>query len=404
MASKAQQKEWLALFEDAEGQAPTGYQVKQWLFGGQSIATKVALFPLHDYSGQIVTDLFGEDGYFADTDLFWQKQSEAVAAKRDALLAAGWGAVEVLETGERFSSWEYEKTPKKKGGKVFITVSHRGEVEIHEGWLSRKEARRSRRAGDNEADPVAVKPVRPEVTNSLQTYIDLHRHAAVRTALLDHPGAALRLMVAHAIAGSSLWQVSPDRHPAVGETIAASLAASPAQAAFADRCEAVRRLLDLPDDHETIAHGNGDAYAAVAIFVRLLALADDDVLRVLAIVMGETLEAGSALVEAVGVHLRVDMGQTWKADDAFFDLIRDRAVINAMVADVAGKQCADGNIAEKVKTQKQVIRDCLAGENGRVKAENWLPGWMAFPVRAYTDNGLKTAEEWARVSNFFEHA
>jgi hypothetical protein len=26
-----------------------------------------------------------------------------------------------------------------------------------------------------------------------------------------------------------------------------------------------------------------------------------------------------------------------------------------------------------------VIRDCLAGTNGRTKVEGWLPGWMAFP-------------------------
>ena len=67
MATKAQQKGWLELFESGEGNVPFRYQLKQWLFGGQSIATKVALFPLADYSGQIVADLFGEDSYFADT-------------------------------------------------------------------------------------------------------------------------------------------------------------------------------------------------------------------------------------------------------------------------------------------------------------------------------------------------
>jgi ParB family transcriptional regulator, chromosome partitioning protein len=68
LASKAQQKEWLALFEDAAQCAPTGTQLKQWLFGGQSIAAAVALFPLEQYQGRIVADLFGEDAYFADTD------------------------------------------------------------------------------------------------------------------------------------------------------------------------------------------------------------------------------------------------------------------------------------------------------------------------------------------------
>ena len=122
MASKAQQKEWLALFADAESHAPRGYQLKQWLFGGQSIATKVALFPVEEYAGPISADLFGEDSYFADADLFWQKQNEAIAARRDRLLAAGWTDVIVLAPGQHFHSWEHEKTPKGKGGKTFIAV------------------------------------------------------------------------------------------------------------------------------------------------------------------------------------------------------------------------------------------------------------------------------------------
>lgn len=143
LATKAQQKGWLALFEDPEGFAPTGYHLKQWLFGGQSIATKVALFALDQYPGPIVADLFGEDSYFADPDPFWALQNQAIAAKRDALLEAGWSEVVILEPGRSFATWEHVKTPKKKGGKVFITVSPRGEVEVHDGWLTMKEARRT---------------------------------------------------------------------------------------------------------------------------------------------------------------------------------------------------------------------------------------------------------------------
>jgi ParB family chromosome partitioning protein len=66
-------------------------------------------------------------------------------------------------------------------------------------------------------------------------------------------------------------------------------------------------LLDLPEDEPAIAGGNGDDYATASVFVRLLTLPDEDVLRILAIVMGETLAAGSAVVEAIGVHLKLDM-------------------------------------------------------------------------------------------------
>jgi ParB family chromosome partitioning protein len=402
LASKAQQKEWLASFSDPEQYAPRGYQLKQWLFGGQSVSTKVALFPVADYPGQIVSDLFGEDAYFADADLFWQKQNEAIAAKRDALLEAGWREVVVLEPGEHFQSWEHEKTPKKKGGKVFITVSHRGEVEIHEGWLSRKEARRARSKDGSDTDATPPKAARPEVTSALQAYIDLHRHAAVRAAVAEHPSVALRLMVAHAITGSRLWSVKPEPQETRNEATAASLAASASETTFAAKRREVLELLGFAGEEGPIAGGNGDDYGTAGFFARLLPLSDEDVLRILAVVMGETLEAGSAVVEAVGVHLKLDMSGVWQPDDAFFDLIRDRQVINAMVADVAGKVTADGNVAEKVKTQKQIIRDCLAGENGRTKVESWLPGWMQFPVWAYTDHGgLRNAEQWARVRSLF---
>jgi ParB family chromosome partitioning protein len=405
LASKAQQKEWLALFEDEAQSAPFGRQLKQWLFGGQSISTKVALFPLADYPGQIVADLFGEDGYFADADLFWQKQNEAIAAKRDALLAAGWSEVVVLETGRRFFEWEHEKTPKRKGGKVFVTVSQQGEVEFHEGWLSRQEARRGHRQDGAEEERRPAKPARPEVTSALQTYVDLHRHAAVRAVLLDHPGVALRLMLSHAIVGSRLWHVHPEPQVAKTEAVAASLAASKGELAFNARRADILALLGLSEERDTVTIANGDDYAATALFVRLLSLSDDEVLRVLAVVMGETLAAGSALVEAVGVYLKIDMTSLWQPDDAFFELLRDKPVLNAMLAEVAGKAVADANIAEKTKTQKHIIRDCLSGSNGRVRVENWLPGWMMFPVHSYTERGgFATADEWARVRDLFPSA
>ncbi|RAZ72891.1 ParB/RepB/Spo0J family partition protein [Mesorhizobium atlanticum] len=403
MASKAQQKDWLALFADPDSRAPRGWQLKQWLFGGQSIATKVALFPIADYPGLIVSDLFGEESYFADADLFWQKQNEAIAATREAYLEAGWAQVVALEPGQYFHSWDYEKTPKKKGGKVIITVSQRGEVEAHEGYLSRKEARRARAEGEtaDEAEPPA-KPSRPELTGPLQNYVDLHRHAAVRTALLDHPGVALRLMLAHAIVGSSLWTVRVEPQRAANEAVAASVAACKAQAAFAEKQRTVLALLGTLDEDGPVTGGNGDDFALASVFARLLALPDDDVLRVLALVMAETLSAGSAIVEALGNHLGLDMHGWWQPDDAFFDLLRDRHVANEILADIGGRVVADGNSSEKVKTQKKIIRDFLAGENGRQKVDGWLPRWMAFPVSSYTNRGgFRTADQWAKVQTLF---
>ena len=124
LASKAQQKEWLSLFDDPEQHAPSGAQLKQWLFGGQPIATSVALFRLEQYEGKIIGDLFSENAYFADTTSFWRLQNEAIAARREAYLEAGWKDVVVLETGKHFISWEHEKTSKKKAAR-FSSPSRR---------------------------------------------------------------------------------------------------------------------------------------------------------------------------------------------------------------------------------------------------------------------------------------
>ncbi|MCP4225963.1 MAG: chromosome partitioning protein ParB, partial [Actinomycetia bacterium] len=120
LASKAQQRAWWKLFENPEQHVPMGHDLKAWLFGGHEIPTEVALFPLDIYSGQIVTGLVGEQCYCADTEQFGRLQNEAIATKRDALVAAGWSEVIILEPGQRFHGWEYEPAAKEQGGRVYV--------------------------------------------------------------------------------------------------------------------------------------------------------------------------------------------------------------------------------------------------------------------------------------------
>jgi len=118
-----------------------------------------------------------------------------------------------------------------------------------------------------------------------------------------------------------------------------------------------------------------------------MALSDEEVTRILAVAIGETLMAGAAVVDAVGTRLGLRMAEVWQADDAFFDLVRDREVVDAMLAEVAGRAVADANASATLKVRKGIVRDCLAGANGRDKVEGWTPAWMDFPARSYTDRG-----------------
>ncbi|MGR4866546.1 ParB/RepB/Spo0J family partition protein [Caulobacter sp. LARHSG274] len=400
LATKSQQKAWLAIYDDPDQPTPLGQGLKNWLFGGASIPTRHALFSLDDYPGAIIADLFGEDSYFTDPGLFWTHQNAALAARREALLAQGWSAVEVLETGRSFDAWKHERVSKAKGGKVYLSVSHRGEITAHEGFLTAKEARRARAAADKaargESGRAGPTTDRAEVTGAQQSYIDLHRRAAVRAVLASHTGVALRLLVAHAVAGSHLWTIKADPARGGNQAVSASLETCPAEARFRAQRAMAAALLGADPERDLV--GQRREGGAAGVFAKLLSLPDADVLAVAAVVIGETLAAGSAEVEAAGAFLKIDMGEFWTPDEAFFDLMRDREAVNAMLKEVGGKKVADGNLTEKVKTQKAILRDFLDGTNDRPKVARWTPKWLTFPAGAYTRRPFATAQRSKAVA------
>jgi ParB family transcriptional regulator, chromosome partitioning protein len=388
LATKAQQKAWLALFEGEDSYAPRGSQLKAWLFGGGAISVKAALFDMADYSGQIVTNLFEEDGYFADSDAFWTAQQAEIEKRKAQYLEDGWSAVEIVPPQSHFSTWEHEKAPKRKGGRVYIAVNSRGEVTFHEGYVTQKEGQRLRKAEAEGKDVKALpKMVRPELTSTLTTYVDLHRHAAVRAELASHPSVALRVMVAHAIAGSPLWKVEVQSQRTRNDAVNESIENCVAEARFDERRRAVLDLLGFDAERATVTCDRYSGGALGPLVTRLLELPDAVVMEVLAIVMAETLASGSDLIETLGPVLKVDMADYWMADAAFYNLLRDREVGLAILAEVGGSAVATANAAEKGKTVKGLIADFLTGENGRPKTERWVPRWMAFPPSAYTARG-----------------
>ena len=231
LASEDQQREWFDLWSNDDAEyVPTGRQLKAWLLGGEHISTDKALFDLekyHGYAGQILTDLFGEESVFADAATFWKCQNEALAKKVEDLKSKGWTDVIVLDKGRYFAKWDHVARSSSDGGKVYVEVRDSGEITFHEGFITTKDAARSDKAksvGDDKASETSTS--RPEMTQPLQTYFELHRHAAVRAKLFQHPDIAMRLMVAHAIVGSGLWQVRPEpqrsRHEATLESVGGS--------------------------------------------------------------------------------------------------------------------------------------------------------------------------------------
>lgn len=381
LASKAQQKEWLAMLDEPNAYCPTGSQLKAWLFGGASIPTSPAIFDLATYEGELVTDLFGEESYFASAEAFWAAQSAAVEAKAASFREAGWSEVIVLEPGSYFHTWEHEHRTKKQGGKVYIAVSHRGDVSIHEGYVSRREAQRQEQGGTGE------KPKRPELTGPLQNYIDLHRHALVRSRLASEPMNALRVLLAHAIVGSSLWNVRVEPQRALSDAIAESVETCPSETLFDLYRRDILDRLGFDPEAPTVTGGYDGTGGIFGLFAKLLDCRDETILDALVLVMAETLEAGTPLIELLGRQLELDMADSWSADRAFLDLIKDREVLDGMVTELAGEDAAEANAKATGKVKRQIVADCLNGVNGRAKVERFVPRWMAFPPAAYTSRG-----------------
>jgi ParB family transcriptional regulator, chromosome partitioning protein len=402
LATKQQQKDWLALWDDEEQHAPRGNTLKKWLLGGENIPTSVALFDLGQYQGEIITDLFGEEKFFVNMEGFWALQDAAVQTKRGEYLAQGWIRVEIKPRGTRFYEWEYQKAPKKKGGAVWIAVSERGEVEIHEGYVSRDEARKREKQQRGETE--THKAAKPELTAPMQNYVELHRLASIRLELLNHPQVALRLSLAHMIVGSSLWMVKPEPMKPAKPEIGASLAANPATGYFDERRKELLTLLGFEEDRGSLVRPNGDDYSLASIFAQLLKLSEEGVLRLVALAMAETLAVGTKTAELIGAVTGATLND-WRPDDTFFDLLNGKDVVNSLLTDAGSPAIAEGNKGETAKVQKGIIKDIMRGENGREQNADWLPAYFRFPASAHTNRGgIAIVDKWHSVAGLLNSA
>ncbi len=388
LATEDQQATWLEIFH-GDYYAPQGEQLKAWLTGGARIKTDVALFDLSDFDGTIITDLFGDTAYFQDPDLFWTHQNKAIATAVSEWTEEGWNEIVLMERGEHFMSWEHGKRTMEQGGKIFLAIGHDGSVTPHIGYLSNADIKKidAILKTGGEADAPA-KTDKPEMSGPLSDYVALHRHAAIRASLLDHPSVALRLTVAHMLVGSDLWSVAPQQTTSRKDSTSESVAASAGAKRFDDERAWVFDLLGLEPPTEYYSPSKKLAVGEVTrVFSALLELDEATVMRVMTFAMCESLSAGSTVIEAVTHAVPVNMETLWEPDDAFFDILRDKRVINAMVKDIAGKSCADGALTDTGKVQKDIIRNRMAGHG--VSADkarpDWRPRWMQVPARHYLD-------------------
>ena len=387
VASKSKQAAWLKLAKDEEQDTPRHGWLKDWIMGEEQISTKAALFDLKDYKGTILTDLFGEKEYFADPDKFWMLQNVKIAEAVAEYEAGGW-QVELMERGARFNSWAYTKRPIEAGGKVFIAVGNDGDVECHCGFLSNEDAKKIQAilTGQDESEAKKAPTQKPEMSGPLKEYVTLHRHSAIRAEMLKHPLVALRLTVAHMLVGSYRWSVEAQGTKSRKDSTRNSVAGSHGATIFEAERKAIYELVGLEQFDSPYSPRKRLAQGELTpVFARLLELDDAAVMRVMAFAMAESLQADEPVVEALTYAYPVDLAAMWEPDDAFFDILRDKKVINAMVKDIAGKGTSDGCLTDTGKAQKQIIRNRIAGHGVDAPNPDWRPRWMKVPAQSYFD-------------------
>src|SRR3546814_14468465 len=82
LASKSQQKSWLALADDDNAYLPTGHQLKAWLFGGKSIPVRHALFDVEARGLAPIAALFCEGRNLAYAGASWRAHDAPIEARR----------------------------------------------------------------------------------------------------------------------------------------------------------------------------------------------------------------------------------------------------------------------------------------------------------------------------------
>jgi len=403
LASPVKQKEYLALVK--KGQAPQDWQLRRWVLAKGEYRVEYALFDKAAYTGPIVNDLFGEVEVFTDGEMFWTLQNEAVAKLAEGYQEKGWNVV-VMERGDRFHSWDHEKTAKKNGGRVYIEVSASGEVEAHEGYLTEAEAKRLRKAqekgaggddaqgGEATDQPMAA---RAEISASLQNYVNAHRAEAVKAGMIDHPKVAFRYAVAVLAFGNANVRIDADRiRYIIDDETTASVEASAAAKRYAAHRAKITEKHGIDLERTT-----DRTEAALGLFAKLLDMTDTQVMQVLAIVMAEKLQSDNGEIDVLGTLFEIDMADNWTPDDAFFDQLRDKRVIGAMLAEVGGKKVADANSTSTGKVMKGIVRDFLTGTNDRQQVSGWVPPYLRFPTAnygtAYNNPAQKSAVEYRKA-------
>ena len=121
-------------------------------------------------------------------------------------------------------------------------------------------------------------------------------------------------------------------------------------------------------------------HALGQVLEKLMTLSDAQVLSLVAVLAAETLPVGAAIIDPLGETLGADVAKHWQPDATLFNLVRGRAVVEAMAIEVLGPEAAPKAMQDTLVSAKALI-----AEVAKTKATGWRPRWLAFPMGSYHD-------------------
>ena len=207
----------------------------------------------------------------------------------------------------------------------------------------------------------------------------------------------------HMVCGSAHFKMEADPRRAQKEGTHASAAANPAQIALEAERDALAPLIGLKASDKRLFSDWSDKLSTPSVFAKCLKLDDETITRLQTFLMCEALSVGTGLIDAVGSLCGADMNDHWTPDDAFFDIMRDKGVIRAMITDAANKEVADAHATATAKVQKATLRDYVEGSDTRKPNADFRVRWAAFPSKPYRKiDGCPPALNWKRVKAAFK--
>ena len=287
--------------------------------------------------------------------------------KADRLHEAGYRLSEQLNDFDE-QLRQYSPTMRAAAGAI-VTIDRDGEAVIHRGLLRDAEAKALRALAHVQAgtDPAQTEDAesleaKPRLSEKLTQRLSAHRTAALQIELARHPQAALAALV-HGLVRTILQggyvvelPIGVKAKPQDGlESYAADYPQSPAAVALRELRQAWGKR--LPEDD-------------VELFAVLLALPQDELVRLLAVCVASTVDVvsslardarGELLAQAVGLDMRA-----WWAPTAegYFNHVSKAVILGA------AQQFAPSHVSRLSKLKKAEI----AGEAERlVQGSDWMP-------------------------------